>query len=506
MAMHGMGRRSRRLACAVCAVLVLTTGIGRSEAPSDEDLSARMSRLEEINETLLRQNSRLEMEIESLNAAIQGRRDIPQGDRRNTVTAETGADQDAINLPQGTAAGAQANAPVAEPAPQWGTGAAEEANALDPTIQAIIDKLTWSKGDFRIVPFGTLECQSVGASDSVTGRAVVNFVNPDSAVSQPEFNIFGQTSTLGADFKGPEVLGMQSGGRILTAFVGDRPLLNQSTPLLVNAYGELTNENCRFLFGTFFPIISPLSPDSVAFAPGVATGNLGVFRGQLRGERYLRFDEAMQLTLQAGITQQVVNDFVPLAGLGAIGSDNGWPNIETRVALALGTQDQTTKERPVEFGLGGVIGQARAVAGDVGRVSDTWGIASDFRAKLTNWFGCKGEVYTGQALGTYGGGISQSLNVLDGAPIRSTGGWGEVYVKPGPKAMASVGYGIDAPLEEDLAPFNRARNEYYFGAVFYDVTRFLNIGAEVDYRRTAYMLPSTDNDAVVYYFRARLKF
>jgi hypothetical protein len=442
-----------------------------------------MSRLEETNDKLLRQNERLEREVEHLSAAIESSRNLPQDEQRDPVLTETG-------LNQGVATGATTN----------------DSNAVDPAIQAIIDKLTWTKGDFKFVPFGWLEAQSVGTTDSVTGRAVVNFVNPDSPISQPEFNIFGQTSALGADIKGPEVFGLQSGGRVLTVFVGDRPLLNQSTPLLVNAYGELVNENCRFLFGTFFPIISPLSPDSVAFAPGVATGNLGVFRGQMRAEHYLRLDDAMQLTLQAGITQQVVNDFVPLAGLGAIGSDNGWPNVETRVALALGTQDQNTKERPVEFGLGGVIGQARAVVGDYGRVSETWGVTSDFRAKVTNWLGAKGEVYTGQALGTYGGGISQSLNVLTGAPIRSSGGWGEVYVKPGPKTMVSLGYGIDAPLEQDLAPLSRARNDYYFGAVFHDVTRFLSIGAEVDYRQTAYILPNTDNDAVVYYFRMRLKF
>ncbi len=252
--------------------------------------------------------------------------------------------------------------------------------------------------------------------------------------------------------------------------------------------------------------IWPLSPDSVAFAPGVATGNLGVFRGQMRVERYLQLDDALQVTLQAGITQQVVNDFVPLAGLGAIGSDNGWPNIESRVALALGGLAPDTKERPVEFGLGGVIGQARAVAGDVGRVSETWGISGDVRAKVTSWLGCKGEFYTGQALGTYGGGISQSLNVFTGGPIRSSGGWGEVYVKPLPKILAAVGYGIDDPLERDLAPLARARNDYYFTSIFYDVTRFFNIGAEVDYRQTSYLLPNTDNDALVYYFRARLKF
>jgi hypothetical protein len=485
----------------------MTAGTGRAQNPADQELHARMSRLEESNERLLRQNGQLELEVGQLKAELHGGRDAPPNPHPNSVPVATGFNAD---LPRPPADPPLTETTPTQPVVQRPDSKAEaeavDSNALDQKKHAAVGKLSWSKGDFKIVPFGWLEVQGVGATDSVTGRAVVNFVNPGSPVSQPEFNIFGQTSTLGVDIKGPEIFGLQAGGRILTVFVGDRPLLNQSTPLLVNGYGELVNEDWRFLFGTFFPIIAPLNPDSVAFAPGVAAGNLSVFRGQFRIERYWHLNDATQLTLQTGITQQVVNDFVPFAGLGAIGSDNGWPNVETRVALALGTQDQNTKERPVELGLGSVIGQLRAVAGDQGRVSETWGVVGDLRVAVMDWFGCKGEVYTGQALGTYGGGISQSLNLITGGPIRDTGGWGELYVKPCPKITTAVGYGIDAPCMQDLGPFARARNDYYFASLFWDVTRQLNVATEVDYRQTVYMAPNTDNDAWVYYFRMRLKF
>ena len=354
------GRWFCKLACIGCAVLVMTAGTGRAQNPADQELHARMSRLEESNERLLRQNGQLELEVGQLKAELHGGRDAPPNPQPNSVPVATGFNAD---LPRPPADPPLTETTPTQPVVQRPDSKAEaeavDSNALDQKIQAAVGKLSWSKGDFKIVPFGWLEVQGVGATDSVTGRAVVNFVNPGSPVSQPEFNIFGQTSTLGVDIKGPEIFGLQAGGRILTVFVGDRPLLNQSTPLLVNGYGELVNEDWRFLFGTFFPIIAPLNPDSVAFAPGVAAGNLSVFRGQFRIERYWHLNDATQLTLQTGITQQVVNDFVPFAGLGAIGSDNGWPNVETRVALALGTQDQNTKERPVELGLGSVIGQLR---------------------------------------------------------------------------------------------------------------------------------------------------
>ena len=61
-------------------------------------------------------------------------------------------------------------------------------------------------------------------------------------------------------------------------------------------------------------------------------------------------------------------------------------------------------------------------------------------------------------------------------------------------------------VKQDLGLFARARNDYYFGSLYWNVTRQLNVRTEVDYRQKAYMAPNTDNDAWVYYFRIRLKF
>jgi hypothetical protein len=61
--------------------------------------------------------------------------------------------------------------------------------------------------------------------------------------------VHGQTTALGVDIKGPPVESFQSGGNVLFNFLGNRPVLNQSTPFLLRAYGDLKNENWRIGFG-----------------------------------------------------------------------------------------------------------------------------------------------------------------------------------------------------------------------------------------------------------------
>ena len=83
-------------------------------------------------------------------------------------------------------------------------------------------------------------------------------------------------------------------------------------------------------------------------------------------------------------------------------------------------------------------------------VSDVWGAAVDFRVNLASRFGFKGEVYTGQGLGNYNGGILQSLDAVTWKAIRSTGGWVEGFVYLTPNLHSHTGFVIDDPNNNDL--------------------------------------------------------
>ena len=135
--------------------------------------------------------------------------------------------------------------------------------------------------------------------------------------------------------------------------------------------------------------------------------------------------------------------------------DNGLPNVEGRIALGLGKPTPIgiglLTQRPVEVGVSGVAGPAfrrTSFPPNVPRrvVSDVWGAAVDYRVNLTGFFlGFKGEVYTGQGLGNYNGGILQTLDAVTWEPIRATGGWVEGFVYLTPNLHSHAGYGIDDP-------------------------------------------------------------
>ena len=78
--------------------------------------------------------------------------------------------------------------------------------------------------------------------------------------------------------------------------------------------------------------------------------------------------------------------------------------------------------------------------------------------------------------------------------VASTGGWIEFYYNIIPdKLHAHFGYGIDDPLDGDLAPGQPVRNETYFVNLIWNVTKHFQLATEFTYRETAYtLLPNND--------------
>jgi hypothetical protein len=72
----------------------------------------------------------------------------------------------------------------------------------------------------------------------------------------------------------------------------------------------------------------------------------------------------------------------------------------------------------------------------------------------------RGEAFTGQALaGLGGGGIGQNLGSV-GQPVRTSGGWGQLLLKPTAGWELGAQYGLDDPRDSDLDPATqRLRNE-----------------------------------------------
>jgi len=82
-------------------------------------------------------------------------------------------------------------------------------------------------------------------------------------------------------------------------------------------------------------------------------------------------------------------------------------------------------------------------------------------------------------------------------PIRSTGGWVDVWYDWTPRLHSHVGYSIDDPLDKDVT-VGRVYNSFCFANVSYDVTSKFLVGLEVMPWRTFWKGNNYNNGESVY--------
>src|SRR5262249_12025117 len=145
-------------------------------------------------------------------------------------------------------------------------------------------------------------------------------------------------------------------------------------------------------------------------------------------------------------------------------------------------------KRPFEVGVSGVVGEIRTtVPATTQVVASVWGLGADLRWAVSERFGVQGELFVGQTLGTYMGGILQNTNANTFAGLHAAGGWIEWYYYICPEKLHThVGYGLDDPLDRDLAPGQPVRDETYFANLIWDPTSHFRLAGEFTHRRTAY--------------------
>lgn len=304
---------------------------------------------------------------------------------------------------------------------------------------------------------------------------------------------------------GLEVLGFTPGASFL-GFIQNDNLTSDAYGLLpYQAYGDLKNEHWRIAAGLQSDVFNPQSPTIISLAKLYGSGNTGSFRGQFRVEHFFQPDDDFQLTTQFALSEPVATI---VANNVRIVEDNGWPNIEGRIEGGFGEIEELAggrKQRRLEIGVSGLVGQLRTSRlitaptdpDDPNRATiDLWGLGLDAQISVTDRFGFAGELFIGQGLGEYNGGIMQSFNTDTYKPIRTRGGFGEAYYYVTDQFHIHAGYGVDAPLERDLAPTQFAKNQTYFTNFVYDASKVLQLSFEVDYRKTDYIAFENSNGVV----------
>jgi hypothetical protein len=332
------------------------------------------------------------------------------------------------------------------------------------------------------------------------------FLAPQGPFDDDTFDLHARQTMIYLAAKGPKIGDYEAGGLILFNLYDNSIVADRYGFLPYQAFGELKNECWRFAAGLQMDIFAPVLPSVLPFSYLAASGNTGIYRGQLRAERFYYPSKDRQVTITAGVSDAnptILND-------DTLSEDNGWPNVEVRAAWSAGAlkQEGLAAVRPFEVGVSGVVGQLRnteiALMGNQ-VVADVWGAAADYRWRVAENWGFAGEFYMGQGLGTYGGGILQSVNSTTFEAIESTGGWGEVYYYLNPCLHTHWGYGVDNPSDDDLALTQVSYNDTIFSNLIWDVSKSLRIGFELTYRQTEYVvLP--DNDGFGAHTQIQFKF
>ncbi|TWU31594.1 hypothetical protein Poly41_61510 [Novipirellula artificiosorum] len=361
---------------------------------------------------------------------------------------------------------------------------------------------------FNVSVFGALKADVLFNTARPISPGTPYLLLPKSprGLDEATFDTHARQSTLGAVVTGPQIGDWQTGGTLLAMFYNDNLLADQYGFLPLLAYGELKNRKWRFAAGLQFDVFNPGLPTVLPFAGLSGSGNSGnSFRGQVRLERFLNPSEDVQWTIQTALSEPIASTIDPLFRL--LSEDNGWPNVELRVAVGLGAlgPDQL---RPFELGLSGVVGQLRSTPPAPGNrvVADVWGVGTDLRWKINAFFGVAGEGYVGQTLGTYSGGVLQTVNVDTLEGIRSAGGWLEVFCFWTPCLHSHVGYGIDDPIDRDVSLTGPVRNETYFSNLLWDVTQSVRFGFEFTWRETAYQGVLRDNEGAGFHTQFQWSF
>lgn len=311
----------------------------------------------------------------------------------------------------------------------------------------------------RTVEFtGTVLMNGFYNSARTNNSDVPTFADSDAVGVKGASGTLRQTR-LGALVTDPDVLGGSFSGEIdVDFFGGQQPAAgNRTFPLLRlrRAIATVQWTHLQLMLGQEVPLVAERNPRSLA-GVGVpdftSAGNLWLWIPQMRVSA--EYGYTLRLAIQGAVLAPISG---AIQGASATQPDSAErtarPYLQGRVRLGWGPSDD-----PSEVAIGGHVGWLRGLdtlSGD--SLINSRALTFDTRLKLGP-AELLGEAFVGKAVAGLGGGaVSQNTGVA-GAAVRTTGGWGQLNLRPRAGWMLGGGCGIDDPKDEDVLPNGRFRN------------------------------------------------
>lgn len=371
------------------------------------------------------------------------------------------------------------------------TGESEGGDPLNrDLVRSWVSDLSWRKGDFTFTPYGYVQVDTIWESQRTFPGDYALWVSQPTDGPERAFYIDAKSTRLGFDLVGPNIMFMgeclKTAARVEFDFQGALVIRNKPGVLFRQGYFELKNSRWRFLAGQTWDVISPLLPGNISYAPGFGSGSLGYRRAQLRAERYLEFNSRLRMDIQGSLNQVIPYDYA--RSTDDLDFPSGWPVVEGRLAWHLGRRTGPCA-RPIVFGISGHIGEERynfligQTRQDVSR--RTWSLNIDLKCPITERLTLRGEIFTGENLSSYLGGIFQGIDPGTRNTIRSKGGWIDLEYRWTDCCRSYFGYSVDDPFDQDMTT-GRTLNQYYFANLIYNLTKQFEVGMDVSILKTLY--------------------
>jgi hypothetical protein len=371
----------------------------------------------------------------------------------------------------------------------------QEFDPLGPEMAEFIAKNSWKKGEFSFTPYGYLQADIIYETNPSTRTDYILFANQQTHGDRPQFGIDAKSSRLGMIATGPKAcfLGQQweTAGQVEINFQGQFQYYNKPGVLFRRGFIEMKNSRWRFLGGQEWDVISPLNPGTLNYAAGFLVGNLNYRRPQFRVERTFDHSCNFMSKAQFSVNQSTRIDGSKSTSDDVVEYDSKWPVLEGRYSWTIG-QRKGKCARPVVVGISGHVGQenydfdfAVNPVYNVDRL--TWSGNFDVVIPITSKLAFRSEFFAGENLSLFFGGINQGINPNTGDTIRSIGGWLELEYKWNSRWRSYCGWSIDDPINQDLSPGMRARNQSIYVNALYNITKDFEIGMEVNQWQTAYL-------------------
>jgi hypothetical protein len=262
-------------------------------------------------------------------------------------------------------------------------------------------------------------------------------------------------TVFGVAANGPVIAGAHSSAAINVDFFGGTATNNfgYSAPSgsLRMRDGEvaLVWDKSTIEAGYTTPLISPLSPTSYATLaqPSLSgSGNLWIWSPQVRFEQRIPLGEDRGLSLEAGLiypasfTYQAIQFDSPVEA-------SRRPGVEGRLAYH---SDRAATASPHSLVVGVGAYKASQFYSSKTHIG-SWAVTGDWRIPLTRRFDLSGEIYRGQALGGFGGGLYKDVNIgTDYATglgrtvgVNTAGGWSQLKFNFSSRIEANAAFGLD---------------------------------------------------------------